>query len=265
MAWTELSFDPDSVASTSDLASSALAEANTASGAAATASDIASSALALASDAASKATVALSKASDASVAAAAVSDTASDAASKASVAYAKASAASVAAAGVASVASDASSLASDAMVKASAASVAVAAKKAILYNTTPADTVDDGFTGSFVASGVLARGQICYVKAAGTVAKANANSAATASGLLVLSPASVADTGSFAAIMPGTMVGHSAWNWTLGAPIFMGSSAGSMTQTRPSAASAIVRVVGYGGRNSNVMFFNPDNTWIEVT
>ena len=49
-----------------------------------------------------------------------------------------------------------------------------------------------------------------------------------------------------------------------GAPIFMGSSAGSMTQTKPSAASAIVRVVGYGGRNSNVMWFDPDNTWIEV-
>ena len=162
---------------------------------------------------------------------------------------------------LAASASDAASSATD---KAAAASVAVAAKKNILYDTTPADTVDDGFTRSFVASGVLARGQLGYVKAAGTVAKANAASAATASGLLVLSPASVASTGSFAAIMPGTMVGHSAWNWTPGAPIFMGSSAGSMTQTKPSAASAIVRVVGYGGRNSNVMWFDPDKTWIEV-
>ena len=265
MGYTSVSFDPDSVASNSDLASSALAEANSASGAAANASDLASSALVLASDAASKATVALSKASDASVAAAAVSNAASDAGSKASVALAKASAASVAAAGVASVASDASSLASDAMVKAAAASVAVAGKKAVLYNTTPADTVDDGFTGSFVASGVLARGNLCYVKTAGTAAKANANSAATASGLLVMAPGSHADTASFAAIMPGTMVGHSAWAWSCGKPIFMGSSAGSMTQTKPSAASAIVRVVGYGGRNSNVMWFDPDNTWIEVT
>jgi len=151
-----------------------------------------------------------------------------------------------------------------ALSKASDASSTAALKKSILYDTTPADTVDDGFAGSFVASGVLARGQLGYVKAAGTVAKANAASAATASGLLVLSPASVADTGSFAAIMPGTMVGHSAWNWTPGAPIYMASSAGSMTQTRPSAASAVVRVVGYGGRNSNVMWFDPDKTWIEV-
>jgi hypothetical protein len=84
-----------------------------------------------------------------------------------------------------SVASN-SDVASSAMDLAAAASSAVAAKKNILYNTTPADTVDDGFTGSFVASGVLARGQLGYVKTAGTVAKANANSAATASGLLVM-------------------------------------------------------------------------------
>jgi len=60
------------------------------------------------------------------------------------------------------------------------------------------------------------------------------------------------------------VLGHSAWNWTPDAPIYMASSAGSMTQTRPSAASAIVRVVGYGGRNSNCMWFDPDKTWIEV-
>ena len=162
------------------------------------------------------------------------------------------------------LAGTASDVASSAMVKASAASAAVADKANAIYNTTPADTVDDGFTGSFVASGVLARTHLGYVKAAGTVAKANADSAATASGFLVMSPASVADAASFAAILPGTMVGHSAGTWSCGKPIFMGSSAGSMTQTRPSAASAIVRVVGYGGRNSNVMWFDPDNTWIEV-
>lgn len=207
MGYTSVSFDPDSVASNSDVASSALVAASAA------------------SNTASAASVAAAKGSDASSKIAAKSAT---------------------------------------WDKASAASSVAALKKAIIYNTTPADTVDDGFTGSFVASGVLARGQLCYIKSTGAAAKANADSAATASGLLVLSPGSVADTGSFAAIMPGTMVGHSAWNWTCGAPIFMGSSAGSMTQTRPSAASAIVRVVGYGGRNSNVMWFDPDKTWIEV-
>ena len=237
MAWTSFSFDPDSVASTSDLASSALAEANTASGAAANASDLASSALALASDAASKATVALSKASEASVAAAAVSDAASDAGSKATVA----------------------------LSKASDASVAVAGKADVAYVTAPAASSIAGFRGSFQASEALVFPQLCYMNTNGFMALANANSAATATAFLVMAPGSVANAASFAAIMPGTMVGHSAWNWTIGAPIYMKSSAGGMTQTRPSAASAIVRIVGYGGRNSNVMFFNPDGAWVEVT
>lgn len=80
MADLSQSFDPSSIATTSDAASSALALATTT-------SDAASSALALASDAASKASVA-------SVAAAGVASQASDASSAAVVAVSKASDAS---------------------------------------------------------------------------------------------------------------------------------------------------------------------------
>ena len=230
MAWTSVSFDPDSVASTSDVASSAYDLAATASNTASSAYLKAAAASAAVSNALSKATVA-----------------------------------SVAAAAVASVASDASSLASDAMVKAAAASVAVAGKADVAYVTAPAASSIAGFRGSFQASEALVFPQLCYMNTNGFMALANANSAATATAFLVMAPGSVANAASFAAIMPGTMVGHSAWNWTVGAPIYMKSSAGGMTQTRPSAASAIVRIVGYAGRNSNVMFFNPDGTWVEVT
>ena len=188
MAWTSVSFDPDSVASTSDVASSAM--------------DLAASA------------------------------------------------------------SDAASSATD---KAAAASAAVAGKVDAAYDTAPAASSIAGFRGSFQASEALVFPQLCYMNTNGFMVLANANSAATATAFLAMAPGSVANAASFAAIMPGTMVGHSAWNWTIGAPIYMKSSAGGMTQTRPSAASAIVRIVGYAGRNSNVMFFNPDGTWVEVT
>ena len=92
MGYASASFDPAMIALNSDAASSALAEANVA-----------------------------------SAAAAGVSDAASNAESVASVAHAKASAASVAAAGVASQASDASSAAAAAVTKAAAASTAAAA------------------------------------------------------------------------------------------------------------------------------------------
>jgi len=230
MASHFLSFDPDSIASTSDVASSAYDLAGTA-------SDVASSAM-----------------------------------DKAAAASTAASSALALAAGVASTASDASSLASQAETKAAAASTAassalalVAAKIASTLDTAPASSSIVGFRGSFAASAALAFPQLCYINTNGFADLANANSAATATGMLVLAPGSVANAASFAAILPGTFVGHSTWNWTKGSPIYMGSSAGSMTQTRPSAASAIVRVVGYGGKTSNIMYFNPDGAWVEVT
>jgi len=249
MASNYLSFDPESVASTSDVASSAYDLAGTA-------SDAASSALVKAAAASTAAVTAAGKASDASSAVAARS-----------AIWDKASAASsavIVAAGKASDASSAVAARSATWDKASAASSAVLLKAASTIVSTPAASSICGFRASFQASEALTFPKLCYINANGYAALANADSAATASGMLVMAPGSVANAASFAAIMPGTMVGNTGWNWTLGAPIFMGSSAGSMTQTKPSAASAIVRVVGYGGRNSNVMWFDPDNTWIEV-
>jgi len=237
MGYASVSFDPDSVASNSDAASSALAAA------------------AAASDAASSAGVAAAKGSAAS----------SKIADK-SATWDKASAASsavIVAAGKASDASSAVAARSAIWDKASAASSQAALKANTTYDTPAASSIA-GFRASFQASEALVFPQLCYINANGFAALANADSAATASGMLVMAPGSVANAASFAAIMPGTMVGHSAWSWTLGAPIFMGSSAGSMTQTKPSAASAIVRIVGHAGRNSNVMWFNPDGIWMEM-
>ena len=258
MAWTSVSFDPDSVASTSDVASSAYDLA-------ATASNTASSAYLKAAAASAAVSNALSKATVASVAAAAVASVASDASSLASDAMVKAAAASTAAAAASSVAAGVSDTASNALSKATIASTAVADKADVAYVTAPAASSIAGFRGSFQASEALVFPQLCYMNTNGFMALANANSAATATAFLAMAPGSVANAASFAAIMPGTMVGHTAWNWTIGTPIYMKSSAGGMTQTRPSAASAIVRIVGYAGRNSNVMFFNPDGTWVEVT
>ncbi len=245
MASNFLSFDPDSVASTSDVASSAYDLA-------ATASDTASSAM-------DKAAAASAAAGDGSNALSRIGDR--------SATWDKASAASsavIVAAGKASDASSAVAARSATWDKASAASSQVALKADSTIDAAPAASSIAGFRASFAASAALAFPNLCYINTNGFADLANANSAATASGMLVMAPGSVANAASFLAIMPGTFVGNTGWNWTLGSPIYMGSSAGSMTQTRPSAASAIVRVVGYGGKNSNVMWFDPDNTWIEV-
>lgn len=48
-----------------------------------------------------------------------------------------------------------------------------------------------------------------------------------------------------------------------GKPVYISTSAGVMTSTIPSASNDYVRIVGYNIAN-NVMWFNPDNSFIKI-
>ena len=51
-----------------------------------------------------------------------------------------------------------------------------------------------------------------------------------------------------------------------GAPVYVCSgSHGRMTGSSPSAANSYVRVVGYGTSTPNVIYFNPDSTYVEIS
>lgn len=48
-----------------------------------------------------------------------------------------------------------------------------------------------------------------------------------------------------------------------GAPVYISTTAGSVTQTIPSAADDYVRILGYAIRD-NVMWFSPDNSYLKI-
>ena len=49
----------------------------------------------------------------------------------------------------------------------------------------------------------------------------------------------------------------------VGNPVYLHSTAGNITNTRPSATGTVVRILGYGiNGDSDTMYFNPDNTYI---
>ncbi|KKN71498.1 hypothetical protein LCGC14_0420770 [marine sediment metagenome] len=50
---------------------------------------------------------------------------------------------------------------------------------------------------------------------------------------------------------------------TIGAPAYIGLTAGDIVTTAPSASADIVRIVGYGN-TANELFFSPDNTYVEI-
>ena len=49
---------------------------------------------------------------------------------------------------------------------------------------------------------------------------------------------------------------------TTGKPIYLSQTAGAMTNTAPTASGTYVRVIGYA-IDSNTIYFNPDNTWVQ--
>jgi len=54
-----------------------------------------------------------------------------------------------------------------------------------------------------------------------------------------------------------------------GEPLYMATTAGSMTKTAPTTAGNIVRLIGHTFWDSNsqgmiVIRFNPENSWIEL-
>jgi hypothetical protein len=49
-----------------------------------------------------------------------------------------------------------------------------------------------------------------------------------------------------------------------GAACYVSEAIGEIDFTAPSDPGDVVRVVGFGTSVTNVIYFNPDNTWIEL-
>jgi hypothetical protein len=52
-------------------------------------------------------------------------------------------------------------------------------------------------------------------------------------------------------------------SFTIGAPLYLSDTDGTVTTTPPTDGGYIVRVVGYA-LDANHIYFCPDNTWIEL-
>ena len=53
--------------------------------------------------------------------------------------------------------------------------------------------------------------------------------------------------------------------WTIGSPLYVSENvAGAITEVAPSNTTEYVRVVGYMTETSNIVYFNPDGTFIKI-
>jgi len=162
------------------------------------------------------------------------------------------------------------------------------------FNTTPrTGTISDGVTSvlgnlqnfttnyhsgevlySEVSGEALNFGQLCYRNAAGKWQKATGSSAAIAAyNMLGICLHTVGATDTATSILIRGYVESTYLSaGAVGNPLFMdATTAGSITDTAPSTAGNIVRIIGNvfwsSATQTNskwIVYFNPDNTWIEL-
>lgn len=100
-----------------------------------------------------------------------------------------------------------------------------------------------------------------YLHSDGSFYKANAGASATALGLLAVSLETKTSGNKMNVALPGCLVRDNSWTWTVGGTMYLAPVSGDLTQTIPSGANQVIRIVGYA-THINRIFFNPDNTYI---
>jgi hypothetical protein len=102
------------------------------------------------------------------------------------------------------------------------------------------------------ASGAMNFGDVGYVDIAGKVNKANASAIATAYASVMCADTYIA-AGALGNFLMHGVARNDAWTWTNG-PVYLAASAGSMTQTAPSATDNVTQYMGVATSSTHMLF-----------
>ena len=99
---------------------------------------------------------------------------------------------------------------------------------------------------------------------AGAWASAKSNAASTSTSLLGIALGT--DPDADGVLLRGTYtLDHDVGN-NQGVPLYVSDvTAGHATAVIPDTSGDIVRIIGYNLGNDDEIWFNPDNTWVEIT
>ena len=113
-------------------------------------------------------------------------------------------------------------------------------------------------------SGTLTAGKLYYLNTSSTWAEVDADAVASGADQL-LGIALGSSPSSDGVLIRGFFDAHSYLsNFSAGKAVYISTTAGGMDTTAPSGAGDFVRVVGYCTATSNVIYFNPSSTWVEL-
>ena len=137
----------------------------------------------------------------------------------------------------------------------------------IIIDSTVADGTVSGITTTGTAGSSMVVGDVIVLSADNAWDPANADSAAAdalGTGMLGIA-LTAASSGSIDILLQGFVMVSGVFEFSsAGLPLYLDDTAGDMSQTAPSASGDFVRIVGYAHDDNDTIYFNPDNTWVEV-
>ena len=105
------------------------------------------------------------------------------------------------------------------------------------------------------------QGQVYYLKSSQTWELADKDAVTKSSGLLGFA----IGTNSFTdGMMLSGFCAKASHGFVIGAALYLSSTAGNITNTLPTTAGHVARIVGYAV-TANAIYFNPDRTWVELS
>lgn len=134
--------------------------------------------------------------------------------------------------------------------------------------TIPQGTSEVNGEVAYWGGGSVAQGDLYYYNSSGNWAQVDADAASTATGMLGIAR-STGTASTVGMLLRGRarFTGNSNYTalTTVGAPLYVSTTAGGFSQTAPSGTGDIVRIIGYVQSTANdEIYFCPDNTWVEI-
>ena len=135
-------------------------------------------------------------------------------------------------------------------------------------NGTPADHTANGpQTNTFAAGYTTAQSDLVYLSAAGRWEKADADVTTAAAIHLLGIAMEVKDDGEAMNVaLPGSFIQDAsafAFGSDIGKPLYMHTTDGAITATKPSGSGDTVRTVGYAV-HADMIFFNPSSDYVTL-
>lgn len=121
----------------------------------------------------------------------------------------------------------------------------------------PSNNSASGVVTNALMSGYSAPAlNLVYLGTGGKWLGTNATGVATCNGLLGITLEAKTDGVAMMVALPNSFVRNDSWNWTVGATLYASKTVGAMSETIPTGADAIIKVVGFAV-TAKTIFFNP--------